>query len=224
MASDNDPDSASSPGGPPNGWWKDFSDKIPDGYLDLTSAEEGASHIIHYHPVVIPGLLQTRRYAAAVTRGTTLKALTEDDVATLVDVRMTRQRAVLDSARRRRLTMMMDEACLHRPVGDDATMREQLTSLLTIAERPLLRIVVAPFRSPPHPGLLGPFMILRFENGLDDVLCFEGQTGNVVIRNRPGLTRRYDAVVNLLTAGDVDGTVAATLIRRALDRLGGPLG
>jgi len=49
------------PAGLVNGWWKTYLEVIPDGYLDLLAAEEDASRIIHFHPMFVPGLLQTER-------------------------------------------------------------------------------------------------------------------------------------------------------------------
>ncbi|HLZ08935.1 MAG TPA: Scr1 family TA system antitoxin-like transcriptional regulator, partial [Chloroflexota bacterium] len=60
--------SSSTPGtGPQNGWWKDFLEIVPEGYSDLLSAEEDALRITHFHPTLVPGLLQTEAYATAIT-------------------------------------------------------------------------------------------------------------------------------------------------------------
>ena len=198
---------------PQSGWWKGYLETVPDGYLELLTAEEDATRIVHLHPTFVPGLLQTERYAAAITPATTLKTLTAGDITTLVEVRMLRQRVALDPIRGKRLVFLMDESCLRRPVGSAAVMREQLAHLLQMADHPSVTLVVVPFRDRPHPGLLGAFTILQFGEGLEDVLCFEWQMGNKVVRDQPELIRRYRDLADLLAGADPHGTAAQRLIR-----------
>jgi hypothetical protein len=199
-------------------------DVIPDGYLDLVSAEEDASRIVHFHPTFVPGLLQTERYATAVTPATALKDMIPRKAATLVQVRMLRQRAALDRSRRKRLVFLMDEACLYRPVGSAAIMHEQLLHLLEMHAHPMVSLTVVPFRAQPHPGLLGPFTILQYADGLDEVLCFEWQRGNTLVRDDPDLVRRYRDLADLLARSDPDGQTAKRLVGSALGRLAGSVG
>jgi hypothetical protein len=203
---------------PSNGWWKEFLEVIPDGYLDLLAAEEDASRIAHFHPTLIPGLLQTEGYAVAITPLTILKPTTDAEVASLVQVRMLRQRAALDRSRPKELIFLMDEATLHRPVGPASVMREQLVQLLEMSEHPKVTVVVLPFRKQPHPGLLGAFMHLHYGGGLNDVLCFEWQMGNTVVRDRPQLAERYRDLVQRLRDGDPDGSGTRQRIESALTR------
>src|SRR5436305_5486160 len=124
MAPDPGPVPTSDAHVPSNGWWKEFVDVIPDGYLDLLAAEEDASRVAHFHPTLIPGLLQTEDYAVAVTPLTILNRTTAAKAASLVRVRMLRQRAALDGSRPKDLVFLMDETTLHRPVGPPSVMRK----------------------------------------------------------------------------------------------------
>ena len=204
------------PAGLVNGWWKTYLEVIPDGYLDLLAAEEDASRIIHFHPMFVPGLLQTERYAAAITPATTLKTMTPDDAETLVRVRLLRQRAALHGSRPKDLVFLLDEMSLRRPVGSPETMREQLDHLLEMSEHPTVTLIVLPFRAQPHPGLLGAFMLMQFGEGLDDALSFEWQLGNTVVRNQPNLIRRYRDLAEELIETDREGTAARQRIVSAL--------
>lgn len=81
----------------------------------------------------MPGLLQTAEYARAMlaTRPNT----SDDEVDDLVAARLARQ-AVLDRDDPPLLWAVIDEAVLHRPVGDAKVMRDQLTHLVEMSARP----------------------------------------------------------------------------------------
>src|SRR5439155_9695085 len=169
-------------------WWNAYHGAVPEPYLDLISAESDASRITYFHPIFVPGLLQTRDYAAAITPTTTLKTTSADGLAALVDVRMRRQREVLHAPDPVRLTAVVDESVLKRRVGTDSIMREQLDHLVRLAGEGTNTFAVVPLNAGPHPGLLGQFMIIEYDDDrVDDVLCFEGPAGNVVVRNPPML-------------------------------------
>ncbi len=209
---------------PQNGWWKAFHEVVPGGYLDLIAAEEDAAEIVHFHPTFVPGLLQTRQYATALIPSTSLKDLSEEDVEGLVEVRMMRQRSALDGVRRRRLIFVLDESCLYRPVGSAATMHSQLNHLLEMCAHPAVQVSVVPFRAELHPGLLGPFMLLRSADGFEDVVCFEWQRGNTLVRSDPDLARRYGLLADRLVDADPDGTerlIHAAIIDLAAKASGG---
>jgi hypothetical protein len=216
MASDVGGTPTPDPAVPSNGWWKTYLELIPEGYLDLIAAEEDASRLVHFHSTFIPGLLQTERYATAICPATSLKALTDAEVSTLVRVRMLRQRSTMHASPAKTFVFLLDETSLRRPVGPPEIMREQLEHLLDIAEHPLVTLIVVPFRARPHAGHLGPFMLLQYGEGLDDVLCFEWQLGNMVIRDQPDVTARYRTLAAGLIGLDTEGAQSKRLIAAAL--------
>jgi hypothetical protein len=217
MAPDVAPASMPGSSAPKNGWWKDYTEVIPGGYQDLIAAEEDAVGIVHFHPTLVPGLLQTERYASAITKATTAKDLSPADVESLVHVRMLRQRSAFAGSPPKRLVFLFDEGCLHRPVGAPDTMREQLHHLLEIATRTDVTMIVLPFDRSPHPGLLGAFMVLENRAGVGDVVCFEWQLGNTV-RREPDVVRRYQMLSDSLIRSVPDGAATRRLIQAALDR------
>jgi hypothetical protein len=164
-------------------------------------------------------LLQTADYATAVCPATSHKTLTDADVTTLVRVRMLRRRSALDGSRQKELVFLVDETALRRPVGSRATMRDQLERLLNVAEHPAVSLTVVPFQARPHAGHLGPFMLLHYGEGLDDVLCFEWQLGNRLVRDQPGLTARYRTLSADLVRADADGATTKRLIVAALNEI-----
>jgi hypothetical protein len=201
--------------GPVSGWWKAYVETVPDGYLDLLAAEEDATRIVHFHPTFIPGLLQTESYAAAITPATTAKSMTAAEAENLVRVRMLRQQAALDGSPPKELVFLLDETALRRPVGSPIVMREQLDHLLVLADHPAVTLVVVPFQEQPHPGLLGAFILLQYASGPEDVLCFEWQMGNILVRNEPALVRRYHSLADQLMSAGRSGRAAKQLISAA---------
>lgn len=191
-------------------WWNDYHGRISPGYLELIEAESHASRIVHFHPIFVPGLLQTRDYARAITPATTLGGMPDRDVDTYVQVRMRRQQEVVDSETR--LVFLLDKNSLHRTVGGVDVMLGQLDHLERMAERRNITLAVIPAAGPPHPGLLGAFMLCQYDDGRGDVLCFDGPTGNIVIRGRPDLTSAYAELADhLAETGLRDGRALATI-------------
>jgi hypothetical protein len=188
---------------------------IPESYQELVQAESDASRITHFHPIFVPGLLQTRTYATDITPATTLKPLSPGEVKARVEVRMRRQQELLHRPDPVRLTAILDETALRRLVGSTATMREQLDHLLQLPAGGAATLVVIPTTAGPHPGHLGAFMLIEYDGRGDDVLCFEGQSGNVVIRNQPDLVAEYKRLASRLIDMGLRNQAAKRLVRSA---------
>jgi hypothetical protein len=197
-------------------WWTPVQRSIPQAYLELIEAESEASRITHFHPTFVPGLLQTRAYATEITSSTTLKKGLPDDVRALVEVRLRRQQELLHRPDPVPLTAIVDETVLRRPVGTNATMREQLDRLLRLLKDGPVTLVVVPAAAGPHPGHLGAFMLIEYDDWrIDDVLCFENQIGNAVIRDRPDLVAEYKRLAGWLVDRGLLNQAAKRLVQSA---------
>jgi hypothetical protein len=197
-------------------WWTPVQRSIPQPYLELIEAESEAARITHFHPIFIPGLLQTRAYATAITSSTTLKKGSPDDVRALVEVRLRRQQELLYRPDPVSLTAIVDETALLRQVGTDSTMREQLDHLLRMPDGGPVALVVVPVDAGPHPGHLGAFMLIEYDDWrVDDILCFESQIGNAVIRDRPDLIAGYKQLADRLVDMGLRNQAAKRLVQEA---------
>ncbi|MFJ2831318.1 DUF5753 domain-containing protein [Streptomyces sp. NPDC087263] len=65
------------------------------------------------------------------------------------------------------LGVVLDEAVLHRPFGDQQVMRGQLTHLLNLRDRRQVRVQVLPFAAGQHPATAGSFTVMRFDTDPD---------------------------------------------------------
>ncbi|MFI6298836.1 helix-turn-helix domain-containing protein [Nonomuraea sp. NPDC050790] len=90
---------------------------------------EQASLFRVYHPFLIPGLLQTPGYAAAVMRQVRLFLSLPDDVDDAVEARMDRQRVLYRGDRR--FMFVIEEQALRTRVGDPDVMAGQFDRLIS---------------------------------------------------------------------------------------------
>ena len=130
-------------------------------FRPFAAFEEVAISLRTFEHALVPGLLQTPGYARAVlgTRPNT----TPDELDDMVAARLAR-RAILDRDNPPMLWVVVDEAVLHREVGDRKIMREQMEHLADMAGRPNIAIQVIPYSAGAHVGLQGAFVIADFED------------------------------------------------------------
>ncbi|MGG8409773.1 helix-turn-helix domain-containing protein, partial [Streptomyces sp. 12297] len=165
------------------GWWHAFGDIPYSVYIGL---ETDAASLRVYEPQIIPGLLQTPEYAAAIVRGA-LPETAQLDIEKRVQVRMRRQDRIVadESAPERgplRLWAVIDEAALRRRVGDGAVMIRQLEHLMQQSELPHVTVQVMPFSMGAHPGVNGQYAILEFPDASDSTVVYiEGVTSDLYL-------------------------------------------
>ncbi|WP_037957141.1 helix-turn-helix domain-containing protein [Streptomyces sulphureus] len=193
------------------GWWQLYSD-IP--YSTFIGLEAEASQLLTYEAVV-PGQLQTRRYAEEINRATNL-GLSEETLEQRVDVRLQRQKLLTEGSEPLEVRAVLDESALRRLVGDRDVMREQLNHLLEVAELPNVLLQVIPFSSGAHPGTLeGPFVVLRFPDQEDpDVVYVEANSDQY-----PHDVSRYELVFDNLRAAAASVPETLALIRNMVNDL-----
>ncbi|GAA3211226.1 helix-turn-helix domain-containing protein [Actinocorallia longicatena] len=154
------------------GWWHRYNDILPSWLEPYIGLESAASMIRTFEVQFVHGLMQTEDYARAVIRVGNSDA-SPADIDRRVQMRMTRQRMLAETDRRR-VWAVLDEAALHRPYGSRSVLRGQIEHLLEMSTRPNVMLQVLPFSVGAHPGAGGPFTILRFhQSDLPDVVYLE---------------------------------------------------
>ncbi|MFD9910668.1 helix-turn-helix domain-containing protein [Streptomyces sp. NPDC059063] len=177
-------------------WWHAYRGLLPPAYRDFISLESQACRVRTLETTVVPGLLQTPEYARAVTRAA-LGGLPDEQVDALVQVRLARQ-DVLRSDPPLRLSVILDESVLRRPVGGPGVLAGQLRRLLEAARLPQVRLQVLPFAAGEHIGLIGPFVILSFPNISDlDVVVLDHLTSSLYLERKEDLKAYTDAFNSL---------------------------
>jgi hypothetical protein len=128
----------------------------PKWFSHWPKVEEKAHTIRTWEPLVIPGLLQTARYARAILSAE--PGATEEWIEDAVETRLRRQ-YVFERENPPMYWALIDECALLRPVGGKEVMREQLEHLLRMGERPTVSFQIVPLEVGATAGLLGGFAI-----------------------------------------------------------------
>ena len=159
------------------GWWEAYSDGLTEGYLAFIGLEAEATSILEWQLNVVPGLLQSERYALEVMSGyQEVAAVSPMAIQRRVETRLIRQQ-LLTRDEPLELVTVLDESILYRQRGDRSVMLGQLQRLAEVSELPNVTIRILPLNR--HHGLaVGSFAILRFsrpdETTLHDVVSLEG--------------------------------------------------
>jgi transcriptional regulator with XRE-family HTH domain len=141
------------------GLWQTRSGSFDSRVSTLRLLESRATAIVAFETVLVPGLLQTVRYAQAMFRDAGMLD-DQEEIDNRVVSRIQRQRVA--RSRGTDLTAIVCESALHNLVGGEQVMREQLSYLVEAAGRPNVTFRVVPASAGAHPGLGGPFHRMRF--------------------------------------------------------------
>jgi transcriptional regulator with XRE-family HTH domain len=168
------------------GWWTGFDRTVGPAAIDLADAEDLATGVKTWHPCVIPGLLQTREYSAAVIEvrrslGEAEEVLAADGFLELRE----RRKEVLRREKPPHLWAIIGEAAILTEVGGKAVMDGQLRHLLNVAELPHVSIQMLPFSAGAHAGMSGPFMVMSFDATLDGGIVFLENAGGNAFSDDP---------------------------------------
>ncbi|MDT0265696.1 helix-turn-helix transcriptional regulator [Streptomyces sp. DSM 44915] len=201
------------------GWWAGYGNLVDLSYRDYLTLETDALGTQVYSPGVVPGLLQTGRYAREVIAGTSTRP--PEEIASLAHLHGTRQ-AVLTS-RDNGLPPLRLWAVIHEGVfyqrfaAGPALMREQLRHLLEVSELPHVTVQVMPLTAPPHPGLLGLFEIIRFKHPSPPVVNLETVRGGHFVEGADDV-RRFEEAFERIAATALPADDSRTRIAHLIDR------
>ncbi|GAA0925394.1 helix-turn-helix transcriptional regulator [Nonomuraea longicatena] len=128
----------------------------PGWFRPWAKIEEAAESLRSWEPLVIPGLLQTERYARAVLQGK--PGISAEDLEQSIEARLQRQ-AIFHRPNPPMFSAILDEWVLKRPIGGGQVMREQLEHLLTMTSHHRVTIQIVPTSLGVTAGLQGGFII-----------------------------------------------------------------
>jgi transcriptional regulator with XRE-family HTH domain len=194
------------------GWWSSYKDVLDDSYVEF---EAGAEKIHTFQLSLIPGLLQTPAYTAAINRGRLIRDTAE--IERLVQLRMERQ-TLLTHEHPPYFWAVIDEAALLRPFGTVDDRREQLKRLIGTEKLDHVTIQILPLEVGPHPGMAGPFAILEFPEDDPSLVYVETEPNSLYLEEREEI-QRYSVVFQNLTASALSPNASIAYLTRLADRL-----
>jgi DNA-binding XRE family transcriptional regulator len=175
------------------------------GYLSIEAA---ATAIRTWHTTIIPGLLQTAEYSAALFGA---MGMSPDEVAAQVELRRQRQ-DILARERPPDLTFVIWEPVLHHLIGSPQVMRGQLERLLELP--PAIIVQVVPGDTGGNAGLGGPVTLADGPRGT--VLLAEALIEDQVTQDAD-LVLKAAATFNSVRADALPRAASRRLISEARD-------
>jgi DNA-binding XRE family transcriptional regulator len=173
--------------------WNSYSDIFSKDYINYLGLEAVADKVSQSHPSLVPGLLQTQPYAEEILKRAHRNDSTQR-VARMLEARLLRQEIFQGDAGPA-FHIVIDEAALRHTIGSPEVMKEQINHLLELTKNARLTLLVAPFESGAHPGLLGPFIHLDLSTeGFEDVVFLENPNGDSIIKDDQQTTSDYAEV------------------------------
>jgi hypothetical protein len=171
-----------------------------------------ASREFIYAPLVLPALLQTERYATAMTAPSA--RVRPDQERRLVELRMARQDRLADGDLH--LSAVIEEDVLDRPAGSAETMREQLRRLKELSEQPNVDVLIIPTAVGRHDGLEGRFVVLWFETPdggrQAGPLVYVEIPGDAVYKTSQDQVTAYTESANLLVSAAMSPSASRDVI------------
>lgn len=204
--------------GESRGFWTEYIDQIAPNYRKFLRLEQICDHVVAYHPVIVPGLLQGPDYRRAIIR-------IEDPKLSAVDVE---RRVELTGLRQARLdesslqvVILVTEAVLRNIVGSASVMAGQLKWMTELGNRDNIAIQLIPFEVASHRGLtILPFTRLGFaqgESGLTKApLVYAEGAFSISYHEREDIVADYDkAIAALRTVALNEEDTRSALVRAA---------
>ena len=99
------------------------------------------------------------------------------------------------------LWAVLNEAVVRRPVGGADVMRDQLTHLLELADRPAVTIQVLPYTAGAHPAMAGSFTLLQFQEA-SYIAFVEHQAGSLYLDDgdEAPYVRMYERLIGVASS------------------------
>lgn len=187
----------------------------PEWFRKGALLERIASEIRDYQPLLIPGLLQTPEYAAAVLgygrrwRGS---GETQDE---LVKTRMERKQIMRDSDGPI-LWFLVGEECMYRPIGSEKTMADQLRCVAELVDDGVIHLQMVTNQSKTHRSLTAGFRTMAFHDK-PPVAFAEYATGELLFQDEKDV-RQLNLTFSALQTESLSSDATIAEFRKQIDQ------
>lgn len=192
------------------------SGAFPEVYRNFPAHEATAHDLYIYEHSLFPGLIQTERYARAVlAKWPNIRA---EELERRVGARLQRQEVVhREGPPPPRMWILVDEAALHRPVGNAEVMHEQCLRALEVSRLPHVSLAVIPYSAGGHIGLVGACDIVE-RDGIPCVMYLDDLVDGRVVEDT-ALVRQAAVRFRALQHEALPGEASRDLIERLAKEL-----
>lgn len=172
--------------------------RLPDQLHTLIRHETKAKTIQNFELAVVPGLLQTKRYAHAL-----ISPHRPTEVDELVQARMDRQ-CMFKRPKQPNCTFYIHEFALRLVVGSREVMHDQVVHLTFMASAHGVSIRIVPASIGLHAGMDGAFMLIEHHDDEHSPLIFVTISGMSLIMDADQIVRDHRSVLEKLDRTALD--------------------
>jgi transcriptional regulator with XRE-family HTH domain len=138
---------------------------VPRWFETWLDAEETASVLKYWSPIIVTPIFQTAAYARALLLAAQTDT-SDENISALVEAKLNRA-LILDRADPPDVVALIDELALRRLIGSPEVMHEQLVHIGELAERPYVCVQVVPTSVGATAGLSGDMSLASGDGGPD---------------------------------------------------------
>ncbi|MGZ3099027.1 helix-turn-helix domain-containing protein [Streptomyces sp. H62] len=184
-----------------------------DYFAGVVELERLATRICEFAPTVVPGLLQTKEYASAVTIAAN-PFKTDSYVDEIVTARLGRS-LLLDDATRPEYWVALHENVLRIPVGGPQVMATQLQHIARLMRERTAVVTVLPYPAGAHAAMTGDLRLMEFEDAPPVAYTETSFSGTLV--DEPAVVKRAQRAYDLLRVATVSPEASLALIESAAE-------
>ncbi|MFE5819863.1 Scr1 family TA system antitoxin-like transcriptional regulator [Streptomyces sp. NPDC056479] len=186
---------------------------IAEHFADVAELEQLARTIEDWAPILVPGLLQTGAYAAAIGRSAMPRA-SDAEVEAVVSARLDRARLFAGESPPK-LWAVLDESVIRRRVLPPAGMGELLDHIAEVVRGTRSIVQIVPETAAAHPFMMGLTRIMTFFDAPPLVYTEGLHSGQVI--DYPALVMDYRESYDLLRAAALPPEASLAMIEAAAE-------
>ncbi|MEU9403129.1 helix-turn-helix transcriptional regulator [Streptomyces sp. SID4985] len=187
--------------------------RYADYFTEVVGLERLATRICEFAPTVVPGLLQTERYARAVTIAAN-PFKTDEYVDDIVAARLERSR-ILNDATRPEYWVALHEGVLRVAVGGPEVMATQLEYIACLMRDRTAIVTVLPFSAGALAAMGGMLQLMEFDDAPPLAYTETSFSGTLV--DVPTVVKRAQRAYDLLRVVALSPEASLTLIESAAE-------
>ncbi|WP_327678644.1 helix-turn-helix domain-containing protein [Kitasatospora sp. NBC_00458] len=198
-------------------WWGLKAAALLDGFPEHAAQESRAAQIRVFEANIVPGLLQTGSYAAAlaaaaVRRGRITKGQADERLKFLAN----RQR-LLQRPEPPMLHAVLDESCIRRPIGGVAVMHDQLAHLEDSFANPRIILQISPFSLAEEAPFRVSMTLLTFADR--SVVGYSESLERGYVMRTPGAVAAWEEDYHRLQVEALSKRASQAMVRKAREEL-----